>query len=148
MDVNAFFRAYDSPAYIQWKNAKQHIAPWTEMDVIQVISSFEFKEWLENNPNGSIDQYYIYTCQRKQFIEAPHYQIKFLQEENTKLKERISSIQNQIYEQNAKIGDLEETITRLEAKNTMAIFLFTFVLLVLILAIVYKFKSINHNERI
>ena len=57
MDVQGFIDAANSYAYKQWKSAGSHVAPWDYNQVLDIIQSSHFKEWQNNNPNGTIDQY-------------------------------------------------------------------------------------------
>ena len=107
MDVQGFIDAANSYAYKQWKSAGSHVAPWDYNQVMDIIQSSHFKEWQKTNPNGTIDQYYIYLCNRLAYLNSPEYKIECLGEEIKELNDEISELKEEISEKDDKIGYLE-----------------------------------------
>ena len=103
MDVQGFIDAANSYAYKQWKSAGSHVAPWDYNQVLDIIQSSHFKEWQNNNPNGTIDQYYIYLSNRQAYLNSPEYKIESLGEEIKELNDEISELKAVCGEKKMKV---------------------------------------------
>ena len=131
MDVQGFIDAANSYAYKQWKSAGSHVAPWDYNQVLDIIQSSHFKEWQNNNPNGTIDQYYIYLSNRQAYLNSPEYKIESLGEEIKELNDEISELKEEISEKDDKIGYLE-TLSNITLTTSFLLMLVSFVLFYLL----------------
>ena len=131
MDVQGFIEAANSYAYKQWKSEGSHVAPWDYNQVLNIIQSAQFKEWQNNNPNGTIDQYYIYLCNRQAYLNSPEYKIECLGEEIKELNDEISELKEEISEKDDKIGYLE-TLSNITLTTSFLLMLVSFVLFYLL----------------
>lgn len=131
MDVQGFIDAANSYAYKQWKSAGSHVAPWDYNQVLDIIQSSHFKEWQNNNPNGTIDQYYIYLSNRQAYQNSPEYKIESLGEEIKELNDEISELKEEISEKDDKIGYLE-TLSGITLTTSFILIIVSFVLFYLL----------------
>ena len=131
MDVQGFIDAANSYAYKQWKSAGSHVAPWDYNQVLDIIQSSHFKEWQNNNPNGTIDQYYIYLSNRQAYQNSPEYKIESLGEEIKELNDEISELKEEISEKDDKIGYLE-TLSGITLTTSFILIIISFVLFYLL----------------
>lgn len=131
MDVKGFFDALDSYAYKQWQSAKSHVAPWDGKEVMDIIQSSHFKEWQKTNPNGTIDQYYIYLCNRQAYLNSPEYKIECLGTEIKELNDEISELKEEISAKDDRIGYLE-TLSNITLTTSFLLMLVSFVLFYLL----------------
>ncbi len=111
MNTQGFFDAINSYAYKQWMSEGTHVTPWDYNQILNIIQSSHFKEWQNNNPNGTIDQYYIYLCNRQAYLNSPEYKIECLGEENKELNDEITELKGENKELNNKISELKEEIS-------------------------------------
>ena len=131
MDVQGFIDAANSYAYKQWKSAGSHVAPWDYNQVLDIIQSSHFKEWQNNNPNGTIDQYYIYLSNRQAYLSSPEYKIESLGEEIKELNDEISELKEEISAKDDRIGYLE-TLSNITLTTSFLLMLVSFVLFYLL----------------
>ena len=131
MDVQGFIDAANSNAYKQWMSVGSHVAPWDYNQVLDIIQSSHFKEWQNNNPNGTIDQYYIYLCNRQAYLNSPEYKIECLGEEIKDLHDEISELKEEISEKDDRIGYLE-TLSGITLTTSFILMIVSFVLFYLL----------------
>lgn len=131
MDVKGFIEAANSYAYKQWKSAGSHVAPWDYNQVMDIIQSSHFKEWQKTNPNGTIDQYYIYLCNRQAYLNSPEFKIECLKSEVKELNDEISELKEEISEKDDKIGYLE-TLSGTTLTTSFILMIVSFVLFYLL----------------
>ena len=131
MDVQGFIDAANSYAYKQWQSAKSHVAPWDGKEVMDIIQSSQFKEWQNNNPNGTIDQYYIYLCNWQAYLNSSEYKIECLGTEIKELNDEISELKEEISAKDDKIGYLE-TLSNITLTTSFLLMLVSFVLFYLL----------------
>lgn len=131
MDVQGFIDAANSYAYKQWKSVGSHVAPWDYNQVLDIIQSSQFKEWQNNNPNGTIDQYYIYLCNWQAYLNSPEYKIECLGTEIKELNDEISELKEEISAKDDRIGYLE-TLSNITLTTSFLLMLVSFVLFYLL----------------
>ena len=142
MDVHGFIEAINNPAFTQWQNAKNKVAPWDQFQVIDIIKSQSFKRWQSANPSGTIDQYYLYLCQEQAYKQSPQYQIRELQNEVEQLNLEVSQLNAETYELREEINYKDETISTLRT-FTWSFIGSTFFLLIVSIILMIKLKRKN-----
>ena len=131
MDVQGFIDAANSYAYKQWMSEGSHVAPWDYNEVMDVIQSSAFKKWQSSNPSGTIDQYYIYLCDRQAYLNSPEFKIECLESETKELNDEISELKEEISEKDDKIGYLE-TLSGITFTTSFILMIVSFVLFYLL----------------
>ena len=131
MDVQGFIDAANSYAYKQWKSLESHVALWDYNQVLDIIQSSQFKEWQNNNPNGTIDQYYIYLCNWQAYLNSPEYKIECLGTEIKELNDEISELKEEISAKDDRIGYLE-TLSNITLTTSFLLMLVSFFLFYLL----------------
>ena len=131
MDVQGVIDATISYAYKQWMSVGSHVAPWDYNQVLDIIQSSQFKEWQNNNPNGTIDQYYIYLCNWQAYLNSPEYKIECLGTEIKELNYEISELKEEISAKDDKIGYLE-ILSNITLTTSFILMIVSFVLFYLL----------------
>ena len=131
MDVKGFIDANNSYAYKQWESAGSHVAPWDYNEVLEVIQSSQFKKWQEYNPNGTIDQYYIYLCDRQAYLNSPEYKIECLESQIVTLNDEVTELKEEISEKDDKISYLK-SLSSVTITTTFILMVISFVLFYLL----------------
>ena len=140
MDVKGVVDALDSYAYKQWHSASCHVAPWDFNEVLEVIQSTQFKKWQEYNPNGTIDQYYIYLCNRQAYQNSPQYKIKNLEAQIDNISDEINTLNNEVSQLKEEISEKEDNIIYLETFSGITLTT-TFILVIVSCVLFYKLRK-------
>ena len=142
MDVQGFIDAASSYAYKQWVSAKSHVAPWDFNEVIGIIQSSPFKEWQKSNPNGTIDQYYIYLQNRQAYLNSPQYKIKNLEEQIDNMSDEVITLNEDLSQLKEEIGEKEDKIIYLEKLSGITLTT-SFILMIVSCVLFYKIRKRN-----
>ncbi len=140
MDVQGFIDATSSYAYKQWMNADSHVAPWDYNEVIEIIQSSPFKQWQKNNPNGTIDQYYVYLRNRQAYQNSPQYQINNLEAQIENMSNEVKTLNRELSQYKEEISVKEDRISYLETYNSITLTT-SFILMIVSGVLFYKLRK-------
>lgn len=140
MDIKAIFNAGE--IINQWKSSKDHVAPWTESQILKIVQTYDFQSWFHNNPNGTIDQYYIYICNRQAYINSPQYKINNLEAQIDNLTNEVESLNSEVTQLREEISDKEDEISYLKTINNVTITT-SFLLLIVSCILFYLLRKRN-----
>lgn len=138
MDINAILDA--SNIINQWKSSNDHVAPWTESQILDIVQTSDFQSWFSNNPNGTIDQYYIYICNRNAYLNSPQYKIKNLEAQIDDLTDEVESLNTEVSQLREEISDKEDEVSNLETINNVTI-TSSVILLIITCILFYKLRK-------
>ncbi len=142
MDVQGYIDVSDTYAFKQWMSVDSHVAPWDYNEVIKIIQSSPFKLWQKNNPNGTIDQYYIYLQNRQAYLNSPQYKIKNLEEQIDNMSDEVITLNNELSQLKEEIGAKEDKIVYLEKLSGITITT-SFILMIISCVLFYKIRKRN-----
>ena len=141
MNIDAILDA--SERIEQWKNSANHVAPWSEAQVLEIVQTYDFQLWLQNNPHGTIDQYYIYLCNRQAYQNSPQYKIKNLESEIDNLSNEVSTLNRELSQYKEEISTKEDKISYLETLNSITV---TTSILLTIVSCVLLYKLLKRKQ--
>lgn len=124
----------------QWKNSKNHVAPWTESQVLEIVQTYDFQLWLQNNPNGTIDQYYVYLRNRQAYQNSPQYQINNLEAQIENMSNEIKTLNRELSQYKEEISVKEDRISYLETYNSITLTT-SFILMIVSGVLFYKLRK-------
>ena len=140
MDINAILNA--SKIIDQWKASNNHVAPWTESQILEIVQTYDFQSWFHNNPNGTIDQYYIYLSNRQAYQNSPQYKIKNLEAQIDNLTDEVETLNSELSQLREEISDKEDEVSYLKSINSVTI---TSSILLLIITCILFYKLRNRK---
>ena len=140
MDVQGFIDVPNTYAYKQWKSAGSHVAPWDYNQVLDIIQSSHFKEWQNNNPNGTIDQYYIYLSNRQAYQNSPEYKIESLEEQIDNMSEEVITLNNELSQLKEEISEKDDKIGYLETLSGITLTT-SFILIIVSFVLFYLLRK-------
>ena len=144
MNVDLFL---SSPAYQQWKLTHSNASYQEDWYIQDLVQSSSFLNWIQLNPNGTVDQYLqaIRTYQ-----QTPEYQIQELKSEIHYLNEQIEELNDELANFQEEISAKDDEILSLTSANnilwTTSIILFFCIIVMLVLRIKSKYKKLNSNK--
>ena len=138
MNVDAILNA--GSIIDQWKNSPNHVAPWTESQVLQIVQTYDFQLWFRNNPNGIIDQYYVYLRNRQAYQNSPQYQINNLEAQIDNLSNEVKTLNRELSQYKEEISVKEDRISYLEAYNDITLTT-SFILMIVSCVLFYKLRK-------
>ena len=99
-----------SPQYQQWCMAHLNASRKEDMLIQNLVQSSAFKNWLQQNPNGTVDQYlqalHAYRQTPEYQLQELNSQIYYLNEEIEELNDEVSELKEEIEYKDGKIqGD-------------------------------------------
>ena len=124
----------------QWNHSKDHVAPWTESQILEIVQTYDFISWFRNNPNGTIDQYYIYLCNRQAYQNSPQYKIKNLEAQIENMTDEVESLNREVSKLREEISNKEDEVSYLETINSVTITT-SFLLLIVSCILFYKLRN-------
>lgn len=142
MDVQGYIDVSDTYAFKQWMSVDSHVAPWDYNEVIKIIQSSPFKLWQKTNPNGTIDQYYIYLRKRQAFQNSPQYKIKTLEEQINNMSNKVITLNEELSQLKEEIGEKEDNINYLEKLSGITLTT-SFILMIVSCVLFYKLRKRN-----
>lgn len=138
MDINAILNA--GSMIDQWKASKNHIAPWSESQILEIVQTYDFQMWHRNNPNGTIDQYYVYLGNRQAYQNSPQYKIKNLEAQIDDMSDEINTLNNEVSQLKEEISEKEDNIIYLETFSGITLTT-TFILVIVSCVLFYKLRK-------
>ena len=121
----------------QWKNSPNHVAPWTESQILEIVQTYDFQSWFHNNPNGTIDQYYVYLRNRQAYQNSPQYQINNLEAQIDNLSNEVKTLNRELSQYKEEISVKEDRISYLETYNSITLTT-SFILMIVSGVLFYK----------
>ena len=114
-----------------------------DMLIQNLVQSSAFKNWLQQNPNGTVDQYlqalHAYRQTPEYQLQELNSQIYYLNEEIEELNDEVSELKEEIEYKDGKIQSLSSVNTALIVTSSV---LFV-AIIVLILVRKRRFNKIN-----
>lgn len=138
MDINAILNA--SKIIDQWKASNNHVAPWTESQILEIVQTYDFQSWFHNNPNGTIDQYYIYLSNRQAYQNSPQYKIKNLEAEIENMSDKVETLNRKLTQYKEEISIKEERISYLETLSSITLTT-SFILMIVSFVLFYLLRK-------
>lgn len=140
MDVQAVLDAHD--IIQQWEMNKSHIAPWTWQEVYDIVQTSHFINWYRNNPQGTIDQYYLYLSQKRAYENSPQDRIECLENQMGDMRNEIGLLRKDIGELQLEIAEQERQASHVNKVTSGFIIIAVMLLLGLV---IFYFKN-KKNE--
>lgn len=106
---------FDDPVYNQWMESDEHICNYTKDQVKEIIHSDSFKEWLKENPRGTIDLYYLYLHNNAN--DSINYLINYAwakQEQSKYLNSKLDNCEEKIYTLHKELDDTKDELSNME----------------------------------
>ena len=140
MNIDALLNAGD--VIDQWKSSNHHVAPWTESQIYEIVQTYDFQVWFSNHPNGTIDQYYVYLCNRQAYLNSPQYRIKNLEERIDNMSGEVVTLNKELSHLKEELVEKEDEIFMLRAFSCVTLTT-SFILMILSCVLLYKLRKRN-----
>jgi len=137
MNVDLFI---SSPQYQQWCMSHLNASQKEHLQIQQLVQSSAFKNWLQQNPNGTVDQYLqaLYA-----YRQTPEYQLQELQSQVYYLNEEIEELNDEVSELKEEIEYKDGEIQSLSSANTALIVTSSVLFTAIIVLILFRKRSFN-----
>ena len=123
-----------SPQYNEWCMMHLDASREEDFQIQKLVQSSAFKNWLQQNPDGTVDQY---LQALHAYRQTPEYQIRELQSEVYYLTEEVDELNNQVADLQEEIRIKNNEIQSLTSTNTglliTSIFLFVATITLLVM---------------
>lgn len=137
MNVDVFL---SSPAYQQWCIMHPNASREETWQIEQLVQSSAFKNWLSNNPKGTVDQYLqaLYA-----YRQTPEYQLQELQSQVYYMNEEIEELNDEVHKLKEEIEYKDGEIQSLSSANTVLIVTSSVLFAAIIVLILFRKKRFH-----